>query len=658
MSGIFKAFLIILVPLLLLLGGGIVYWYTMDASVWRDQLTAYASKKLGRTLTVVELSPSFSLATGFGVSLKGVQLANASGFSPKNMLVLDEAELVIDPFALLSRNLQVRKVLLNKADVILESRGDVTNWNFADKTAEDTKVKVPTGSDAPSMTIGIDAVDATDLKIAKIADGQKKVYAVQSLHFEAPTGGRVALKMDAKADADDIRLDITAGSLEDVQSGAKQPLVAVIEYGSHHMKVRGNYRRQGDTHSVTEAEIFYGDVAGTGSVAFDMGAVPGIGLDIKMPTLDLADVGKAKGGVTNAHDSGGADGRVFSRSPLPWDVLKAMNLNATVDIGKLENDGRNLGPANIQAKLNGGQLVSTVVMQPPGAREPIITKVNASAAQRVNVGISAPSLEPTLLFSWLGSEPILQAPAKFMAEFSGGGVSVHDVMASSNGQAVLEFMPGTLNIKALPVSVSGALASLVGMDQLQGAKLACAKLDFGLVNGVATARGIGMDSLPVIMAGEGNINLGGETANLRIVAEPRIAAAKGVRFPIYVKGDLAKPTAFADTAAIAGQVTGTVADTVNKLVGEKTVAATVTKLLGEKSKDATQPHIKMPFNPCRPNDVDQPPAQQQPVQPTPTQPLAPAQSGQDLKQRLDAIQKDPGAFIGNLLGGSRPPAGQ
>lgn len=617
--------------------GAVVYWYTMDIDKLKNQLTAYASQKLGRTLTISgELSPSFSLTSGFSITVKGVSLANAKGFQPQNMVSLNELQLVVNPFGIFNKQIEISTLVIDNADVYLEQRGSQNNWTFANTAGTPAAATHDAQGNSAAMAIGINSVVGKNLSLTKITDGQKKVYKITEVELQAALNKPVSLTMAAEADGKPLTLALLGGSLAEIQGGEKQKIDVTFDFAPHHITLQGSYRRSGDTHHLTNTVLTYNDIKATGDIALNLaGTVPDVVLDIVVPSLDMAKLQSEGSGAGEPKPSDYAKSdQVFSRDLLPWSTLRAANVNAKLSVKQLLNDSQNMGPADIQARLQNGVLVSTVIMQPPGAKKPIILKTNASAAKQVSVALSAPSMEPTLL---LGENPLLQAPANLMLEITGSGNSLHDIAASANGRFVLEFLPGTLNAGALPLAAKGALASVVGLDQIDGARLACTKIDFGIVNGVATAQGIGVDSAPLVMAGDGAVNLGAETLNLRLVAEPQVAVARGARFPIYIKGTLGAPTTMVDTAAITGQIANAAAGKAIKLIGNESVAGIADAFLGKSKDAAANDYAKMPFNPCRPNAVE-------PVAVPTAQPVAPAANPQ---QQIEQIIRDPKKILEN-----------
>lgn len=638
-----RTFMKILGGLLLLVvvvvGGAAAYWMSMDASKWKGELTALASQQLGRTLTISgELTPTFSLSNGFGLRVTGVTLANAAGFQPTNMLSVNELELVVDVMAVLNHKIHVKKFLLKDADITLEARNSGNNWTF-DNMASSHKPAADGAGTAEKPSIAADTISIENLSLVHVQNGVRKDYKITLLDIAAAENEPVSIALAATADGKPISLNATAGSLAAIESGQKQKIDAELTFGDISLTVVADYRRAGDEHNFSNLTLDYNGIKATGNIALNLaGAVPTVMADIAVPVIDFAALGgTGQGGGTSAADK---DAPLFSRNPLPWDALKSVNANVALDIKQLLNGAKSYGPANLQLKLQNGGLGATVITQPPGATKPITAKVQANAARTAQIYVDAPGLDAATLASWLGQdEPLVQAPAHFNLNIAGAGISLHDVMASSNGALQLDFAPGKLNSSALPTALSAVLASLIGAEKFNNAAVACLKADFGIQNGIATARGLGTASSVLNASGDGLVSLRDETINLRFVVDATSTAKQIPLLPVGITGSLKNPTVAADTKALTGQVIGKVVDNVAGKFG-----GLANTLLGGSGGKA---QVEKPFNPCRPNDKPEP----QPA--AAATPAAPATQLQDVLKNPDAakdIIKDPTKLL-NMFGG-------
>jgi uncharacterized protein involved in outer membrane biogenesis len=145
-------------------------------------------------------------------------------------------------------------------------------------------------------------------------------------------------------------------------------------------------------------------------------------------------------------------------------------------------------------------------------------------------------------------------PAQFKGAISGGvigrakltssGLSVRDAAANANGQVTLVIPQGEMR---------AALAELLGVNVLKGlgllfsdedqkTGLRCAVADFRATKGVLNAQTIVFDTEPVIVTGDGTINLGTERMALRVKGHPKEARLLRLSVPIRLNGTLTKPS--------------------------------------------------------------------------------------------------------------------
>lgn len=651
--------------LLLLLGfvfgGAVLYWLNSDASMWKTKLAELASTQMGRTLSISgTIEPTFSIAQGFGIKVTGVALANAAGFQPASMLQLDELELVVDVLAALRQEVHIKKFVLRGADVTLEARGQSNNWTF--KPAETTAPQSAAGEGDTAkggLKLAADQVLVERLALTHINNGTRKNYSVATFSLQAAAGEPVQMQLAAAADGVPLALALTAGTLDALQSGQKQPLQVTLDYGVHKLALVGQYRRNGSEHALSELALDYNGIKASGMLSLNMptaaGAVPNVIVDLNMPVLDLAQLPQGNAAATPAANTAAgtaAAGKqpLFSREPLPWDLLKSANLNLVLDVQQLRQAATVYGPLNLQAKLQNGALAATAVAQPPSAQSPITARITANSAQNLGLTVVAPALDPATLATWLGQEaPLVQAPAKMNLQLTGNGASLHQVMSSANGGLQFAFAPGKLNADALPATVTTVLGSLLGGDALQNASVGCMQGDFAIQNGVANVRALGAAATVLNASGTGNINLRDETLALNMVLDARDTIKQAPLLPVGISGSLQNPSVTADAKALAGQVVNSIVDNVaaQTIVGKfGGLAKAVTGMQGQA--------VQKPFNPCRPDEKPAAtPAASAPAGPAaaPAKP-DPAATAQELINNPAAAKemlKDPSKLL-NLFG--------
>ena len=130
------------------------------------------------------------------------------------------------------------------------------------------------------------------------------------------------------------------------------------------------------------------------------------------------------------------------------------------------------------------------------------------------------------------------------AHLQGHDDSVHDIAADSNGTIAVLIPQG---------EIRQSLADLTGIDvanclglllsgNLKSAGIRCGIADFQVKDGDARAERLTIDIEPVLVTGNGQINLSDEKLDLNIAGRPKKLPLTRVRAPINVRGTLRHPS--------------------------------------------------------------------------------------------------------------------
>jgi len=141
------------------------------------------------------------------------------------------------------------------------------------------------------------------------------------------------------------------------------------------------------------------------------------------------------------------------------------------------------------------------------------------------------------------------------ARLEGPGSSIHRFAAASKGSISLVVPQGRMRAafaELLGVNASAGLLKLLRGDQSQST-IRCGVADFDVVNGIARAKTLVVDTDVVLASGSGSIDLGEETMNLRIDGESKRPRLLRLWTPILVTGPLTAPRVGIDTSQLIGQ---------------------------------------------------------------------------------------------------------
>ena len=117
-----KKAITILLVLLLVVGGGIWYFVTfrMDSMI-ASNIETRASASLGTQVTVGTVKTDIK---GGSLTISNITIANPPGFKNKNAFSLNDIEAAID-----YSNYDIKRVVIDKPDIVIEEMGGETNFS-------------------------------------------------------------------------------------------------------------------------------------------------------------------------------------------------------------------------------------------------------------------------------------------------------------------------------------------------------------------------------------------------------------------------------------------------------------------------------------------------------------------------------------------------
>jgi hypothetical protein len=142
-----------------------------------------------------------------------------------------------------------------------------------------------------------------------------------------------------------------------------------------------------------------------------------------------------------------------------------------------------------------------------------------------------------------GAEKEVSGPLAARAAVTGEGNSVRSAALSADGAITLVVPQGRIR---------RSMAEWLGVDVLNGLGLAlsgdasdtglrCAIAHFGAKHGILTAQQLVFDTDPVLITGQGDIDLRNETINLTVAGKPKKFQLLRLNMPVTVQGPLSHP---------------------------------------------------------------------------------------------------------------------
>lgn len=639
---------------------------TFDVNQYKDDIVKIVQEKTQRTFSIegeLRLEPSL-IPT---VAVEGVKFGNAKWGSKPDMLSVGLFEAQVALLPLLSKNIQVKRLILNDAHILLEkNKKGEANWTIELADAKPGKKKEQAEAPAAATALpGLDInevriknatltyIDAVTSKTEKVSLNELSIEAGGytdplevlldanynnmpvkltgsggSLHslvnnepyelnisskigkIKADLGGKVADPKQFKGL--DLNVEISMSSLQEVAVLIKKELPDVGP-----IDIKANVTDKGDGYELKSlvANIDKLMMNANGEIA-NAAALKGLKLNFDVKVDKLSDLNKlaqsklpeigpfALGGTATDSDGGykltgfklkldqtdingvatinlsgtrpslaattssslidltlfiakeekkktEKKSKVFSAEPLPFDLLKKADVNASVSAKKIQHPDMPLENVELKLSLNNGNLgIKPFKFNAAGGVATANVSLDASSGKtgKLVTSIDIKNFEPSTL-------PTLQGKLKggktdINIDINGNGKSVAEIMAGLNGKFLVQMGAGTLKSgkdgeeKSLLLSTFNSVYGSASKDETI---LQCGVINANIVDGIATLdKGVAFQTRAMNLIGSGAINLKTEELDIGIDPEAREGMGLGVgqlAELVRVRGTLAEPKA-------------------------------------------------------------------------------------------------------------------
>lgn len=591
-------------------GAGIIV-ATFDTEAQKPRIIAAVKQATGRDLA---LKGRIGLALSLRPTLEiaDIVLSNPPGFSRPDMLTLEKVDLQLALLPLLSRRIEINRLILTRPEVRLETnaKGE-SNWVFTPE--QPASPPAPDGASggasgkSPPMAFAVQNLRLDngffshhDAKISKTTSLTIKQIATAAPGLDAP----LHLTAVVTVEKTDIALTLDTGPLNGLTNpGGAWPIKVVVETGGARIAAEGGIARPaagegvdlalsadipdlaalsalaqqdlpplkaialrtriaGDAKGVTLSGLTF--TSSAGDLAGELSLKPGVPPSIKAvltstrfdadALLKESDKAAKAPKPPNAAGGGAKPGHVIPDEPLPFGQLQMVDADIRLKAGTLHLGGADYKSIEAHAVLRDGALK----LDPASADLPqghIAMTLAVDAAQAtppVHLTAHAPGIALQGLLAALGQPAFASGNLEVQADLHGAGVTPHAIAASLDGRLGLAVPTGTLDIRSVGGSAGGVLRTLnPKLLNSNADALRCFAVRLDFVKGLGTFRALVLASGSVNADGGGTINLDNEelAVNLRSQA---VIAGVAVTAPVHISGPLAAPRTKVDEVGIAG----------------------------------------------------------------------------------------------------------
>jgi uncharacterized protein involved in outer membrane biogenesis len=582
-----KTFVKIAVVVIVIAVGGVIGFLSqLDPNDYRDDIAIALQDATGRTVT---LGGALSIEKSLTPTLvvEDVTIANAAWSKTADMASIKSLEVEVELLPLLSGNIVVNRLVLDGGKILLETGGDgQANWKF-----ESTTSHAASSSEAQQLAFKAVSIENTQITFRSAATDREDSLTVTDLELKAEhpadpldISGSLELngttftlngtlktlgslvegkrtEADLTLESDGLKVEVKGGLGEPGSEGFLAVILDVdlkssdglapfdIDLGNHLDSATLTTKLDGGAGALHFKDLVATLDASTlkGEVRLDLTDTPAlVSGTLNLDKLDLDAVTQSADANVEAAD------RVFPETPLPFDVLKLIDLKLKVEIGELKAQELSFTDLSSDVALQSGSLALDVLsFSLSGAS--VSGKASADAdTQAVALSLKFDDLEMGDLLKTLDAPDRLSGKADVIVDVSGNGASLAAIAGTLDGKASVVMENGKLDAQELDLLVGG-VATIIGSLFSKGVDngdLYCLALGWDIKAGVASQTVMLLDTKYSTVTGSGEIYLAKETLDLKVVPHSK-GVTLNLAVPINVRGTLLHPTFTPDEGALA-----------------------------------------------------------------------------------------------------------
>ncbi|WP_425409577.1 AsmA family protein [Hyphococcus sp.] len=586
----------------------------IPVSAFKGRIETAASNAVGRDVTISD-NLSFRIFPRTAFHVEELQIANADGFEGPYLIRVDEADIGVKLFPLLSESVEIDRFVLVRPDIRLRrnQNGDV-NWNLA--SAETPEADAPE-DEAQSAGAAPRDLKLGDVRIVEGAASYEDAaagasYAAEDINMSlvlkslaepleaegdmvfqgSPANVDIVLTSLAsilEKEPSDLKLDLTIGETVagadltlNMADGVRYsgpvtfeapdlPAFAALAGtelaeapGFDRLSVKGDIDGGDTALRLENAEIVFDDVAAQGVMSLDWaGARPNATGVLSADTLDLRPY------MPPPSDS--AEGfPAWSEAKMDFTSLRNIDAQFDISTNSIFVNDLEFGESRIKLTIDAGRMTAEIpelsMYGGQGSGRMVVNARGATPSFAGNFDVGSVQAQP--LTEDLMKHDNLLGLGSFKFNFEAAGDSQAAIMRSIDGSGGFDLADGALkgvNIAGIvravsefqtgfnPAALQRAVSEARGPSQQTDFSEFLS--DFTITNGLVDAPTINLTGPYLTMTGAGNVNLAQQTIDIRL--QPRGATTidgeggRTISIPVRVGGTFSKPTIGIDAESLA-----------------------------------------------------------------------------------------------------------
>ncbi|HEX3363951.1 AsmA family protein [Phenylobacterium sp.] len=569
------------------------------AAIWdwnwfRGPVAAIASGRIHRQVSIDGDLRVHLWSWQPSATVEGVRIANPAWAGKADLADIDKIAVQIRLMALLGGRLDLRLLEFDRPRTALYRDGEGrATWDFSDGAKPDEPLRLP-----PIRKFVIDG-GKVDFR-----DDKRKLNFTGTVEAKEQLGvANRGFEMDGHGTLNDqpFNLQVTGGPLLNIDRNRPYPFDADIRAGQTYVTAKGAVPKPFDlaqfqmdaTARGPDLSLLYGltgvplpntppynlharlsrdthlwkldglagrvgssDLSGSLSVKTG-GKRPFLTADLHSQNLDFPDLGALFGGSRKVGKVASstqiavaqqmrAEAKIFPDATLNFDRIRALDADVTYKAASITEAPVPLRSGSTRVKLNAGVLrAEPLDLDLPQGHVQGFIQLDGrktDAVTDLDLRLVNARLENLLPVKFQGAAPLVGAVAG-RVRLHGTGDSVHDAMADANGEVMFVAPSG---------EIRKSLAELAGVDVIKGlgllfakdqttTQLRCAVVHFNAKGGVLNTDRLVVDTGPVLIDGDGTVNLDTEHLLFRVRGHPKKFQLVRLLAPITIDGPMLSP---------------------------------------------------------------------------------------------------------------------
>jgi uncharacterized protein involved in outer membrane biogenesis len=249
---------------------------------------------------------------------------------------------------------------------------------------------------------------------------------------------------------------------------------------------------------------------------------------------------------------GGPESRLFSNDPLPFDLLKQVDADVSLNAKNVRARDANFEFGSLKLTLENGDLsVDTLQATYKQTRITGNFHLYPESPPRAAAKFLVQDFDLGGFLREMRLSEEVRSHLDIAVDVNSKGNSMHDLMAGLNGSMGAVMGEGYLTryLDLLSVGLTTKVLHYWG-EHKKGGEIRCAVVQFDVNRGIATSRAFVFDSEAGVLTGEGDINLATEQVNFLLVPEPRHASLMNFWTKLRVSGPITDPRVRPDSLSL------------------------------------------------------------------------------------------------------------